>query len=376
VKIALSMLCENPSRRTGLTTLFQEFVAHGLALFPDVRWLIFAGENQPWSVDDPRVDMVRKYPANDRPFARLFADHFCVGPAAKERGADVLFTVGFVPLRAPLPVAMQVFTLHHLRPGGGLRSAYRRAAVSRGVLRAGLIVANSEWTAEQLRRAHPAISAPLLVSPEGLQRGRFHPEPDPPLDEAARRELKLPPQYLLWSSNFYHYKRAELALAAYARLERDLRAAFPLVLIGGDWGGGLMRAKAKAAELGIENDTRFLGWIDDRWLPACYRGARAHVLSTEEETFGRSVLEAMACGCPCVTQRLPVLQEVTGGTALAVDFANAQEAADALRAICLDDALAGRLRREGVTRAGEFSFERLARERIEAVVTMLGRKSG
>jgi alpha-1,3-rhamnosyl/mannosyltransferase len=182
----------------------------------------------------------------------------------------------------------------------------------------------------------------------------------------------LPPRYLLWAANFYPYKRAELALTAYARLAPELRAQFPFVFVGGDWEGGRARAQADAQRLGVAADTRFLGWVDDAALPALYRGARAHVLPTAEETFGKSVTEAMACGCPCVLQELPVLREVAAGAARFVDFADAAAASEALRKICTDDGLAAELRAAGLKRAAGFSYERLARERMAAILEVLG----
>ena len=363
-KLAFSLLCENPRRRTGLTTLFHGFIAEALRQFPDVRWLLFAGPEQSWEINDPRVEVVRDFPANDRRLERLWADHFRVGPEANRRGAAALLTVGFVPLRtAGLPVVMHVFSLHHLRPGGGVGAWYRRAAIARGLKQAALVVANSEWTASQLERR-----GRVLVSPEGLDHGLFRPE-GPAGGEG------LPPRYLLWAANFYPYKRAELALAAYARLAPELRVQFPLVLAGGDWNGGRARAETCARELGVAEQVKFLGWIEDAALPALYRGARALVLPTAEETFGKSVTEAMACGCPCVLQDLPVLREVANGAALFVDFADPVAAGEAMRRICTEGALAAELRAAGLKRAAEFCYARLARERVTAVLETLGQKS-
>lgn len=354
------MLCENPRRRTGLTTLFHGFIAEALQQYPQVNWLLFAGPEQPWDIVDPRVDVVRKYPANDRRMARLWADHFRVAPEARRRGAEALVTVGFVPVRtAGLPIVMHVFTLHHLRPGGGLGALYRRWAISRGLKKAALVIANSKWTA-----AHLGGRERMVVSPEGLRHDEFHPEG--PVGAAG-----LPAKYLLWAANFYPYKRAEHALAAYAQLAPELRKKFPLVLVGGDWNGGRARAQECAQQLGLANDTRFLGWIDDAALPALYRGARAHVLPTAEETFGKSVTEAMACGCPCVLQELLVLREVAAGAALFVDFTDTTAAGEALRRICTDDQLAAELRAAGLKRAAEFSYARLARERMTAILATL-----
>ena len=65
LKLAFSLLCEHPSRKTGLTTLFHEFVSHALKLYPEIDWIVFAGSGQEWTVDSPRVQVVRRYPAND-----------------------------------------------------------------------------------------------------------------------------------------------------------------------------------------------------------------------------------------------------------------------------------------------------------------------
>jgi glycosyltransferase involved in cell wall biosynthesis len=363
VKLALSMLCENPRRPTGLTTLFHGFIAEALRQFPDVHWVLFAGPEQPWEIADPRVEVVRKFPANDRLAARLWADHFRVAPEARGRGAAALLTVGFLPLRtAGLPVVMQVLALHHLRPGGGWRAGYRRAAVAWGLPRALLIITNSEWASSRLGGRQPR-----LVSPEGLNHDVFRPE-------GPKGGENLPPEYLLWIGNFYSYKRAELALAAFAQLAPELRRRFPLVFVGGDWEGGRARAQAEAARLGVADDTRFLGWIDDAALPALYRGAHAQVLPTAEETFGKTVAEAMACGCPSLLQELPVLREVAGDAALFVDFTANDAAGEALRQICTDEKLRAELRAAGLKRAADFSYARLARERMNAILAALAKR--
>jgi glycosyltransferase involved in cell wall biosynthesis len=80
----------------------------------------------------------------------------------------------------------------------------------------------------------------------------------------------------------------------------------------------------------------------------------------------------MACGCPSVLQDLPVLHEVAGAGALYVDFADPQAATAALESICTDAALRARLSAAGIGRSGEFSFERLARERVGALLERVG----
>src|ERR1700732_3972808 len=87
--LALTTLCEHPQRRTGLTTYFHGLVNTALKLYPDIHWLIFAGDTEDWS-EAGRVRVVRRFPANDRLLPRLWADHMRVPALAKQMGADAL----------------------------------------------------------------------------------------------------------------------------------------------------------------------------------------------------------------------------------------------------------------------------------------------
>ena len=375
MKLALSILCENPGRKTGLTTLFHEFVSHALPLFPDVDWIVYAGPTQDWTICPPRVEIVRRYPANDRLGARLFADHFRVPADARRRGAALLLTVGFVPLRHCLPTAMQLFSLQHLNRTnrvGLARQVYRRVIVDRSVRRAELLITNSRFAAGQIRAAYPDLDGRMIVSHEGLQHEQFTPAaPDADEADRLRRKFGVAPGYLLWTSNFYAYKQADKLLAAYARLAPALRAKHPLVMVGGNWEGGQDQARAQAETLGIAADVRFLGWVDDDDLAPLYRQARGFVLASREETFGRCVAESMACGTPCVVNDIPIMHEVTGEHALIVDFADTPAAAAALEALCTDEGQHARLRAAGIAWTEQFSFDKLATQRIEAVRAML-----
>ncbi len=374
MKLALSLLCENPERRTGLTTLFHEFVSEALALFPDVSWIIFAGPNQPWDVSDARVEVVRKFQANDRIKRRLIADHFLVSGVARKMGADALLTVGFVPLFQRLPAIMHLFSLQHLDSAnrvGLARGVYRWLVTGPSMRKARLIISNSRFAASQILASYPAGEKKLMVSYEGLSHREFSPSSGPDEVERLRARFDLAPGYFLWISNFYPYKQAELLIEAYSLLDPQVRARCPLVMAGGDWNGGLDSAKARIKQLGLEENVILPGWIEDEWRAPLYRQALAFCLPSREETFGRCVTEAMACGTPCIVNDIAIMHEVTDGKAVLVDFSDREKAGDALRRLAEDEALRARLRHEGMERAAVFSFEKLTRDRILAIRNVL-----
>jgi glycosyltransferase involved in cell wall biosynthesis len=374
--LALTTLCENPQRKTGLTTFFHGLVSSALKLYPNVHWLIFAGPKEDWPEVDKRVRIIRSFPANDRLLPRVWADHIKVPAVAKQMGADVLLTVGFVPVRKLQPTVMSLLALLHVDSAnkiGGMRQLYRRLMTRWGIAGADLVITNSFSAASQITNAFPQIAPKLIVSHEGLQTEQFVPEKEFGEDAELKRRFEIEPGYFLWVSNFQHYRQADLLLEGYASLDVTLRLTHPLVMVGGGWNGGDLSASARARALGIESNVRFLGWVEDRWLAPLYRNAVAFCLASREETFGRSVIEAMACGTPCVVNNIPIMHEVTAGHALIVDFKNRNETTTALNRIVSEQDLHDRLRSEGLRRAADFSFEKMTRERIDAILELLAK---
>jgi glycosyltransferase involved in cell wall biosynthesis len=377
MKVAMSLLCENPLAKTGLTTLFHEFVKHSVRLFPNVSWLLFAGPSQEWTITDPRVEVDRRFPANDRLKRRLLADHFEVPVAAKRWGADVLLTIGFVPVRKTLPVAMHVFSLQHLDSANRLgvaREYYRKWLTRFSWPKADLIITNSKFAQSQILSVYPHFAERLVQSYEGLQHEQF--SAAPPADEAerVRAQFGFAPGYLLWISNFYAYKQAPLLIDAFARLPIELRRKHPLVFVGGECMGQLAAAREQVQQLGIANEVKFVGWVADEWLAPLYRQARAFCLASREETFGRCVIEAMACGVPCVVNDIPIMREVTDGHAALVDFRDTNRTCETISRALTDEHWRTNVIPAGIQRASRFTFERLATERILAVHQLVARK--
>jgi glycosyltransferase involved in cell wall biosynthesis len=62
-----------------------------------------------------------------------------------------------------------------------------------------------------------------------------------------------------------------------------------------------------------------LGYVDPANLAPLYRGASVFVYPSRFEGFGMPVIEAMACGVPCVVSSHPSLDEASGDAAIRVD---------------------------------------------------------
>jgi glycosyltransferase involved in cell wall biosynthesis len=116
-------------------------------------------------------------------------------------------------------------------------------------------------------------------------------------------------------------------------------------------GGAAPRGDARA---------EYTGRVSDDELVRLYRGASAYVDASLFEGFGYQALEAMACGAPVVGSDATSVPEVVGDAGLLVDPRNPEALAEALVRVLSDAALAEELRRRGLERAREFTWERTA----------------
>jgi len=197
--------------------------------------------------------------------------------------------------------------------------------------------------------------APHRVIAEGVCDEQFRP------DAAAARDFR--ERYGLDDEPF---------LLSVGALTREKRGAFlidavravpdaPTLVFCGE--GPLHESLAAQAEL-LDVKVRFLGLVPRNELRGAYSAAALLVHGCAVETFGLSVLEAMACGCAVVGVRAGGLLEVVGSdgaAGLLVDANDPGEMARAIRRVLGSAELAGAVRIAARQRAqSRFSLSRMS----------------
>lgn len=180
---------------------------------------------------------------------------------------------------------------------------------------------------------------------------------------AARARLRLPERFILFAGTLEPRKNVAGLLRAY-RLLLNHDPHSPHLILAGSRGWLFDETRALIDELGLSDCVRWIDSPPDSDLAALYNAATVFVLPSHYEGFGLTVLEAMACGAPCIISDRGSLPEIAGGAAEEIDPDDAGEIADSLAGVLSDHQLQQRLRHKGYERAAEFSWQRCARETL------------
>lgn len=160
----------------------------------------------------------------------------------------------------------------------------------------------------RLRLSHRLADRVVTSSPEGF---RLASEKAVVIGQAIDVDLHrpLPPAEprddVLSVGRIAPRKRVELVVDAFAAL-RDLRPErhFRLRLAGPVLPGDrdyARRLRERIAAHGLADRVDWLGALDTSDLPALYRSAFAHLNVSRTGSMDKTVLEALACGCPVLT---------------------------------------------------------------------------
>jgi len=126
---------------------------------------------------------------------------------------------------------------------------------------------------------------------------------------------------------------------------------------------------------GLGDHIRPTGYLNDEDLRALYSSCSVFVYPSLYEGFGLPPLEAMACGAPVISSRIPEIVEGVGNAACLVNPTNVQELAGAIVSLLTDKQARDRLSSAGLERVKDFTWERTARCTLETYRNALEAKN-
>ena len=267
----------------------------------------------------------------------------------------------------PITSRPLVATLHDISPFVCPETFPRRTAlylkrVFFNVCRlARVILTDSQWQAERIRKLWPDFSEKLRV---------VYPTVSPPYRAAAGKGAysdPATPPYLLMVGTLEPRKEVTLAINAW----RSSRLPVDLCLVG-RWGWKTRQLRQTLADVGPITHTpssetvwtgpdgrkvRHLCEVPTERLVELYRKATALIYPSKFEGFGLPVLEALMVGCPVLTRKDSSMEEIAGPAGWYFDGAHPETLSKAIHELIEEPGECRNRAELGVERCEEFSDE-------------------
>ncbi|MDX2244399.1 MAG: glycosyltransferase family 4 protein [Leptolyngbyaceae cyanobacterium bins.302] len=173
---------------------------------------------------------------------------------------------------------------------------------------------------------------------------------------------------LLFVGRLVPYKGADLVIEALGKLEPALRNKLALTIVGD--GSERQALERRVQELNLQNVVTFVGWVKQYETQKYYSQADIFCFPSVREFGGAVVMEAMACGLPCiVVDNGGIAEYVTEGTGFKIkpisrDYV-IQEMSEKIQCLVKDTDLRSQMARQAIERAKEFEWSAKAKQMVE-----------
>ena len=369
MRVGINVLPQSPRVFDGALSQFLQMGEMLPGIDQETNYVLLAGgADVEYYRQRTRVDEVIDAGTSDRGILlRIASEHFLLGRACKRNGVDVLFyqSAGAVPLLLPKDVKVVLAVWGAQDPASislpWPKRLYRKLFNQRGLKRVSHLILNSNYTRELFEKRY-STKLPATVIHHGIDERLFHASVDPEADRAVVRNIGLHAPYVLFVGQARHYKLLHVLVQAFARAVSDKGLPHQLAVVAsfdkqhnrqGDTYRGQLLEMLEAR--GLSDRAVFLQDIPVSQLRALYAGSDLYVQSSASETFGRTVIEAMACGAPVLAARGGATSEVLGQAGRYYEPNDVSGCADAIAEILGDPQLRATLIALGFDRVKRFS---------------------
>jgi glycosyltransferase involved in cell wall biosynthesis len=370
LKIGIDVLSQSPGFSTGALSQYLQMARFLPERDPSSEYIFFSGWEDVayYQAKTDRIRVVGGGWGNRHHKLRILSEHFLLWRAQAREKLDLIFHSGsgvapVVMPRAP-KLVLGIWGMQHVSDAqiAAGPKLYRRLLFQRSLERADVCLVNSEYSRDLLLQHYTGFSAPVAVIRHGVDFGLFHPSPPDEEDRLRMAQLGVAGPYLLFVGQIYLYKLLHILAEAFCDVMDRSGLPHQLVVIG---------SFAKAHGMGEEYRARIIELMRSRGyqdrlvlaqdigigaLRAFYAGADVYVQPSDAETFGRTVLEAMACGCPVIAARAGATPEVLGDAGLYYEAQDVSGCAAHLENVLQDGGLRKDLTQRGLARVQKFSF--------------------
>ncbi len=215
----------------------------------------------------------------------------------------------------------------------------RRWILVRNLTRAGMLLSTSRCMVEEARKY---TNRSIYLTPFGVNVEEFRSLPPAHGSDKVFR--------IGTARRLEHKYGIDILVEAFARFRNNYPGCNVELCVAGE-GSERSRIEALAADLGVLDAVRFLGWLPHDQMPSFLNGLDVFCVPSRyrSESFGVAVLEASACGVPVIASNTGGLPETVrhGKTGFLVRPESLNEMSELLGTLFSDEDLRSRLGRAG-----------------------------
>lgn len=225
---------------------------------------------------------------------------------------------------------------------------------------ADLVIADSECTKRDIVRFMRFNPDKIRVIPLAAdERFSLRKDENEIANICSKYSIKQP--FILFLGNVEPRKNLPRLISAFKRLKQEGKIEHQLV-VGGSRSWHYPELAESYENSGIMDDIKFIDYVDENDIFALYQASDLFVFPSLYEGFGLPILEAMASGVPVITSNVSSMPEVGKDAVYYVNPYSEEEIAKAIYFVLNDRNTLGELRRRGLERVRQFSWQRTAQE--------------
>lgn len=246
---------------------------------------------------------------------------------------------------------------------------YHKWTVRYSLTHAKKVIVISQFTRDEILELFHIPDEKMSVVYNGYDDKKFHDRLDGAAVKKVLEKYKISSPYIFFVGRLEEKKNILGLVKAFWELKNNLRlqkGEIKLVLAGRR-GYGYDKVEKFIKEHDLLKDVSELDWVPEEDKPYLLAGAKVFCFLSFYEGFGIPILEAMACDVPVLASDIPPLREIGNDAALYADPKDPKEIARQMKLLLEDENLKKDLKKKGLKRAKEFSWQKCAEETWEVL---------
>lgn len=237
------------------------------------------------------------------------------------------------------------------------------------------ILTVSEYSKKDILKFFPSFpSERIIVTPLAANKN-FKPLDKRKCKQEMVAKFNINNPFVLYLGGFSLRKNVKLLIDVFNNIFSSLNGEFDLVIAGSLKDEGL-KLKEYSNNLEGRNHIKFIGFVEDSFLPVLYNASELFVYPSLYEGFGLPPLEAMSCKTPIISTNITSIPELVKNPYVLIEPNNKHDLENRLVTLLNNDKLRHALGNEGFENSKNFTWEKTAKKTLNSYKTFykLGKK--